>query len=51
MNLPGTADGNWGWRYREESLNHWMAEHLGWLTELYGRRVYHPPKIEEQTQE
>jgi len=25
-----------------------MKEHLGWLTELYGRRVYHPPKAEEQ---
>jgi 4-alpha-glucanotransferase len=51
MNLPGTAEGNWVWRYREDSLNSWMTEHLGWLTELYGRRVYHSPKTEEQPQE
>ena len=51
MNLPGTAEGNWGWRYREEALNRWMTEHLGWLTELYGRRVYHSPKTEEQPKE
>ncbi|MEB3310599.1 MAG: 4-alpha-glucanotransferase [Snowella sp.] len=44
MNLPGKADGNWGWRYQEEYLNDWITGHLGWITELYGRRVYHPPK-------
>jgi len=48
MNLPGTADGNWGWRYREDFINSWITEHLGWITELYGRRVYHPPKIEDR---
>lgn len=50
MNLPGKADGNWGWRYREDSLNNWITEHLGWVTELYGRRIYcevKNPKIEE----
>ncbi len=50
MNLPGKADGNWGWRYREDSLNNWITEHLGWVTELYGRRIYYEvknPKIEE----
>lgn len=44
MNLPGTAEGNWGWRYTPEMLHPWLSEHLGWLTELFGRRIYHPPK-------
>ncbi len=39
MNLPGTAEGNWGWRYQPEMLHPWLSEHLGWLTALHGRRL------------
>lgn len=42
MNLPGTAEGNWGWRYHPDLLNPGIAGHLGFITELYGRRIYHP---------
>ena len=37
MNFPGTADGNWRWRFTQEQL---AAEALGRLreiTEVYGR--------------
>ena len=41
MNLPGTAMGNWGWRYHPDQLNDWLSGHLSFITELYGRRIYH----------
>jgi 4-alpha-glucanotransferase len=37
MNLPGRADGNWGWRYRPEMLTPALAERLRGMTEAYGR--------------
>ncbi len=37
MNLPGTATGNWRWRYQEHQLEGWMADRLAEWTELYAR--------------
>ena len=37
MNLPGTASGNWGWRFTEEELTPAVLERLGDLTATYAR--------------
>jgi 4-alpha-glucanotransferase len=37
MNRPGTARGNWEWRYAAEMLTDEVAHRLRQLTELYGR--------------
>ena len=37
MNLPGTADGNWGWRVAKGALDAGVAERLRSLTATYGR--------------
>ena len=37
MNTPGQAEGNWTWRYRDNSLNQDLSGHLAYLTHLYGR--------------
>ena len=37
MNTPGSAAGNWEWRYRQEMLTPKLTEHLYKMTELYGR--------------
>jgi len=37
MNLPGRAEGNWGWRVRGKALTDDLAERLAALTELAGR--------------
>ncbi|HWI40757.1 MAG TPA: 4-alpha-glucanotransferase, partial [Verrucomicrobiae bacterium] len=37
MNRPGTARGNWSWRYREGDLTSWHAERLRDLSATYGR--------------
>lgn len=37
MNVPGVADGNWAWRYREGDLNSGMAYGLRQMAELFGR--------------
>lgn len=37
MNMPGTAEGNWSWRYRSEDLNSGMAVGLKQMTKLFGR--------------
>lgn len=42
MNRPGTAEGNWLWRYREDQLDPAAAERLLRLSRLYGRRPYEP---------
>lgn len=41
MNTPGTADGNWGWRLLPGQVTQEHAEHLGMLTEIYGRTAQH----------
>ncbi len=40
MNRPGTSEGNWMWRYREEMLSDAAALRLRELTRLYGRLPY-----------
>jgi len=37
MNLPGVADGNWGWRLAEGALTPAVAQELRRLTEMYNR--------------
>ena len=37
MNVPGTAEGNWGWRFRREDLTIALAERLNKLTHATGR--------------
>lgn len=37
MNTPGKPAGNWGWRYRQEQLEPWLAPALREMVELYGR--------------
>ncbi len=37
MNTPGTAAGNWAWRFSWEMLPDWLAPQLRELAELYGR--------------
>lgn len=37
MNTPGTAGGNWSWRFRWEDVPYWLAPQLRELAELYGR--------------
>lgn len=39
MNTPGTATGNWGWRYREEQLSEEPRRRLADLTAAYGRWI------------
>ena len=38
MNLPGSADGNWGWRLEPKALTAKHLDRLGELTETYGRQ-------------
>ncbi len=37
MNLPGSAGGNWRWRFRWESLTHDLEQRLNELCEVYER--------------
>jgi 4-alpha-glucanotransferase len=37
MNLPGTAENNWAWRFRAGGLKARLWDRLGELTETYGR--------------
>lgn len=37
MNVPGTASGNWSWRFAWDEVPHWLAPQLRDLAELYGR--------------
>ena len=37
MNLPGTAGGNWSWRFRSGQLTGKLAKKLREVTELYGQ--------------
>lgn len=39
MNTPGTATGNWSWRYRKDSLDDNLRDRLRQLTHLYGRNL------------
>ena len=37
MNFPGTASGNWQWRFQKNQLNDKLADEIFSLTRLYGR--------------
>jgi 4-alpha-glucanotransferase len=37
MNTPGTAGGNWGWRYEESALTPSLTHKLKAVTHAYGR--------------
>jgi 4-alpha-glucanotransferase len=37
MNLPGEAQGNWGWRLQAEQINETLTTHLRLITEHAGR--------------
>ena len=37
MNVPGVAEGNWGYRYKKEDLTDGLAKYLLSITKLYGR--------------
>jgi 4-alpha-glucanotransferase len=47
MNTPGQGSGNWGWRYRPETLNEEVRERLRVLTEI-SNRAFTAPEPEEQ---
>lgn len=47
MNLPGTAEGNWRWRYRSEALSSDYSDRLRDMTEIYGRYIPVPPQEPE----
>jgi len=37
MNVPGTRDGNWQWRFQQDDVSGAWSTELRRLTELYGR--------------
>ena len=37
MNVPGKAEGNWGWRFRREQLTARIKDRLADITAVYGR--------------
>ena len=37
MNLPGTSEGNWAWRFNTDALDGTLADNLHQLAMLYGR--------------
>jgi 4-alpha-glucanotransferase len=37
MNTPGSANGNWAWRYAPHQLHEGLADGLRELTDTYGR--------------
>ena len=37
MNTPGTASGNWNWRFQKNALTKKLAKRLKKLSQLYGR--------------
>ena len=47
MNLPGTVEENWTWRYRSEALCQEFSDRLKHLTYLYGRQPLEEKKIKE----
>lgn len=43
MNLPGTEEGNWAWRFSWAQVASWHAERLADMTRIYGRQR-HPER-------
>jgi 4-alpha-glucanotransferase len=48
MNVPGRADGNWGWRVREDMLSSQAFRWLGDLTESSTRSISPATSVREQ---
>lgn len=46
INTPGSADGNWQWRLRPNTLSHELAQSIRKLTELYSRIPKEPEEEE-----
>ena len=42
MNLPGSPNGNWRWRFSENQLTPAMTEKLAHLTDIYDRAPRKP---------
>ncbi|MDY7012391.1 MAG: 4-alpha-glucanotransferase, partial [Cyanobacteriota bacterium] len=40
MNKPGSAEGNWDWRYRAGDLTSQLRDRLQHLTVIYGRAPF-----------
>ncbi len=40
MNLPGSDEGNWGWRFRQSDLNQGLRQWLADLSLLYERNLH-----------
>ncbi|NJL46916.1 MAG: 4-alpha-glucanotransferase [Leptolyngbyaceae cyanobacterium SM2_5_2] len=39
MNIPGQAEGNWAWRFRQEALTDEYGDRLRAMTQIYGRGI------------
>jgi 4-alpha-glucanotransferase len=39
MNLPGTTEGNWRWRFDWSQVEPDLADRVRGLVEMYGRKV------------
>jgi 4-alpha-glucanotransferase len=37
MNVPGTSEGNWAWRFTWNQVEHGLPARLRRMNELYGR--------------
>ena len=47
MNMPGSASGNWRWRFTDGSLTDEIRERLRTMADLYGRTAAVPPNAPE----
>ncbi len=45
MNVPGTATGNWQWRFDKDALSPEIIEKLKTISHLYGRNLCNPTEI------
>jgi len=45
MNIPGTAENNWTWRYFNDSLQPQLADKLRGLSLIYGRNLCKPTEM------
>ena len=46
MNTPGTADGNWTWRFTDDALKHPGRDALRHITRLFQRHPHQQPRAE-----
>ena len=51
MNLPGTGQGNWAWRYCQKQLNSGTAAYLKELSELFGRNQSPAETADDKSEE